>query len=182
MNDMKSYILLVLFALAAGCIRTTPVAAPENRSTPVTNEPTFSPVPRYVEKGVLDLSTTVSNAVCDSIRLISATCDQRPTWHDGAPIYSVHIQFTKQGQYHAVFLKRNPDKPPSKHTLVFRVGPATSGVRNVVIDVFQKPNERIVVSADQDVVLTWPGIGGRLPAGARLSTWGLNRIGPEQTE
>ncbi len=168
--------LMFLVALSIGCTPTAELSSVDQAASAAPQEGTLSPLPQYVEKGVRDLTSDIAKQVARGIELVSAVCDERPTWHDGRPIYSVQIRFSKPGQYRAAFVRQNRDQPPSRRMLAFHVDAADTMRTSITIHVLDQEGARMTrVAAEQGVVLQWPGNGG--PAWMGQYEWRLDRIG-----
>ncbi len=131
----------------------------------------------YVKRGVRDISKGLTKKLGGSVRLLSATCDERPTWHDGSPVFSLRVRFEAAGSYVLRFKRPGGQSDVTLRTYELKTGSSTSEESKFALDVWHGSGPKVLpVSVGQDVLLTWKGLGGRVAAFARESEWKLDSL------
>ncbi|MHC5057928.1 MAG: HEAT repeat domain-containing protein [Planctomycetota bacterium] len=128
-----------------------------------------------------DLVPEIAGKLCDGVRLISATYDERPLWCDGTSVYELRVEFTDLGMYRALFIKSERDsQEPTRHELVVEVGAGRDDRKRIEISAAR--STRAELARGQTAILKWHGRGGKSPAWADQHVWRLDRIVRERDE
>ena len=132
--------------------------------------------PRHqIEKGVWDLAPEFADKLCDGVRLVSATGDERPMWWDGRFVYELRLEFANVGTYQVLFIKPVRDSHElTRHVLVVEVTAGRGDEKGIEIPAIH--STKAVVARGQTASLKWHGRGGRSPAWANRYVWRLERV------
>ena len=130
---------------------------------------------RQMKSGVWDLAPELTGRLCDGVRLVSATYDERPLWCDGSSVYELRLEFTKVGIYQILFTKQVRDiQELMRHALTLEVFAGRGDEKGIDIPVIQSTSA--VVARGQTAGLKWHGRGGKRPAWADRYVWRLEAV------
>ena len=175
------FVILLGCGLALECSTAADTASSGSVTSSVsgTNRPRLQPVLlNEIEKGVYDLSADIACRITNTVKLVTATCDMRPTWHDSEPVYTIHLQFLQPGKYRATLVKENQDQDaPLKRVLFLEVTKGDASPENLTINATGHEEDKVInLSTGQGIILKWNGIGGRCPAWIRKYEWRFSAL------
>jgi hypothetical protein len=151
--------------LASLCIAAVAAEPKKGITLPPHETVSETEINSQIEPGVSDITKQVSAAVCDGIRVLIATHDVRPTYHDGPSRITANLRLDTVGQYTIHFQHpEGTNQPP----ISLVVGASADNPVTNTFKVYQGCPVTITNRQNDTLILEWNGLPGR---GQRQNGW-----------